>query len=474
MSIPITGPILVLDAVAETRMQLAALFVAPVSAPPAPIETEDASHAPEIILRCGDAALWRARFERPASRSSRYRWNGTAYDLAGVATPEPCIGYVSCNGEEHGDLDRDPAERNVIWSRLGARHRETPLALLVHGGDQIYADEATEGHPASAGWPDTWPEDPDGDTLEDLRGHLRQRFFDRYAALYAAEDFAWLAARVPSVMQWDDHDICDGWGSLPRRATRSSVGRLIFEVAREMALGFQHGTRDGDLPARFADPAGRHLGWRVDLPGYRLLAPDLRSQRTRREVMGREGWDMVEDAAHEGYEGRTLLISSVPLLGPRLSLLELLMILVPRMQKYEDDLRDQWQSRAHRSSWRHMLLLCARMAARDGAQVTAVSGEIHLATRATMALPGGKALHQLVASGVTHRAPPRAWARTLGALAMLGESPLRGRPIAIRPLPGQADRYIAERNALLISRQGDAWQARWLLEHAGLTPPLAL
>ncbi|WP_375259519.1 alkaline phosphatase D family protein [Citreimonas sp.] len=468
------GPILILDSVRDGTMRLAALFVGPADAAPAPVGTEAGVHHPEMILRCGERAVWRARFDRPAAEPSSYDWNGTRYDLAGASAPEPRFAYVSCNGEEHGDLDRDPAERNVIWTRLAEGHREAPFSLLIHGGDQIYADEATQGHSASAGWPDAWPDDPEDDTLTDLRAHLRQRFFDRYSALYTAEAFSWLAARVPSVMQWDDHDICDGWGSLPRSAARSSVGRLLFDVAREMALAFQHGTRDGDLPARFADPAGTHLGWRVDLPGLRLLAPDLRSQRTRREVMGREGWDMVEDAARDGFDGRTLLITSVPLLGPRLSLLELAMILVPRMQKYEDDLRDQWQSRAHRSSWRHMLRLCRRMAAPAGAQVTVVSGEIHLATRATMDLAPGKVLHQLVASGVTHRAPPKGWARTLGALATLGESPLPGQPIRIRPLPGRSDRYTAERNALILEHDGGALQARWLLEKTGLTPPLAL
>ncbi|SDY26924.1 alkaline phosphatase D family protein [Citreimonas salinaria] len=474
MTVSITGPVLILDSVRDDTMRLAALFVAPADTAPPPVETEDGTHHPEAILSCGDRAVWRARFDRPATSPSHYAWAGTRFDLAGAAAPDPRIAYVSCNGEEHGDLDRDPVERNVIWARLGEHHREAPFALLIHGGDQVYADEATDGHPASAGWPDAWPEDPESDTLEDLRVHLRQRFFDRYHALYTAEGFRWLTARVPSVMQWDDHDICDGWGSLPRSAARSSVGRLIFDVAREMALAFQHGTRDGDLPARFADPDGSHLGWQVDLPGLRLLAPDLRSQRTRREIMGREGWDMVEDAARDGFAGRTLFISSVPLLGPRLSLLELLMVIVPKMQKYEDDLRDQWQSRAHRSSWRRMLQLCRRMAAPESAQVTVVSGEIHLATRATMGLDRGKVLHQLVASGVSHPAPPVAWARTLGTLATLGESPLRGHPIRIHPLPGQSGRYTAQRNALILDHEDGAMRARWLLEESGPTPPLVL
>ena len=167
-------------------------------------------------------------------------------------------------------------------------------------------------------------------------------------------------------------------------------------------------------------------------------------------------------------------MSSVPLLGPRLSLLELAMRFVPRMQKYEDDLRDQWQSRAHRDEWCRMLRLVRDMARRDGHDLTALSGEIHLATRAVMDLGGGRHLNQLVASGIAHRAPPAAWARFLGALATLGDAPLPDHPIQIAALPGHRTRYLAERNYLLLSRAGKAWSAQWNLEESGLTPPLPL
>jgi hypothetical protein len=308
--------------------------------------------------------------------------------------------------------------------------------------------------------------------LDDLRRHLRAAFFDRYAAVYSAPEMAWLCARVPSLMQWDDHDICDGWGSLRRSRTYSPVGQAVFEVAREMALGFQHAAKDGDLPARFADPGGLHLGWRVEVPGLRLLAPDLRSERTRRQVMGAGGWAMMEAAG--GFDGRTLLMSSVPLLGPRLSLLERVMRLHPKMLDYEDDLRDQWQSRAHRAEWRRMLALLRDMSGGGGGAVTALSGEIHLAARATMALGGGRVLHQLTASGISHRAPPRGWARFLDLLSRLGDAPLDGHPIRMERLPGRRERFAAERNFLVLSRRADAWTAEWDLETSGRTEPLTI
>ena len=80
------------------------------------------------------------------------------------------------------------------------------------------------------------------------------------------------------------------------------------------------------------------------------------------------------------------------------------MVVIPRMQKYEDDLRDQWQSRAHRAEWARMLRLVRDMARADGQNLTVVSGEIHLATRAVMGLAEGLRIDQLVASGIAH--PP--------------------------------------------------------------------
>jgi hypothetical protein len=83
-------------------------------------------------------------------------------------------------------------------------------------------------------------------------------------------------------------------------------------------------------------------------------------------------------------------------------------------------------------------------------------------------------LHQLVASGITHPPPPAGFARALGALARLGESPVPGHPIRLHPLPGRRARYCAERNYLVLARDGAAWRAWWELEQAGPTPALDL
>ncbi|MDS9470029.1 alkaline phosphatase D family protein [Paracoccus sp. MBLB3053] len=464
------GPILFLDHVDAELVHLAALFIAPKGVTVPAVEVNGVRVQPGQLAEYQATEVHRARFSLRHG-PAEYAWNGQSYPLSVDLRGDIRLAFVSCNGEEVGDLDRAGSERNVMWSRLCADHEKSPFALLMHGGDQVYADEVTRGHPLSEHWPERISEDPSG--LEDLRRHLREKLLQRYAALYASPEFAWIAARVPSLMQWDDHDICDGWGSLPERATQSGIGQTIFGAAREGFLIFQAAAVEGDLPPRFADPKAGHLGWAIRAPELRLVAPDLRSERTRKDIMGQPGWDFVQGQSPLGPAERCLLMSSVPLLGPRLSLLESMMLAVPRMQRYEDDLRDQWQSRSHREEWRRMLSLMVDLA-RSGQNIVVLSGEIHLATRAEMPLGEGAVLHQLVASGIAHRPPPKAWARFLGALAWLGDDPLPGRHIRVERIPGQAGRYVAERNYLVLDRRAGEWRAFWQFEISGGSPALTL
>jgi hypothetical protein len=464
------GPVLILREVAPRVVRLAAVYARPEGEAAPRLVAEGRDHEAELLATIDGQRIWRVSFELPRGIEAVYQSDGQAHVVDTAYDGDMRIGFVSCNGEENGDLDRDRDERNAMWKRLADRHGETRLQLLLHGGDQVYADEVTHGHPLSEGWPDDSPETASDTDLAGLRVHLRARFLERYRISYTAPGFARLAAEVPSLMMWDDHDICDGWGSLGA-VEKTGVGRTLIAAAREAFLLYQHAATEADVPHLFLDPTGRSLSFRRDLPGVSVLAPDLRGERTRSRIMGDAGWAAFE-AACDGLEPRVLLVSSVPLLGPRLSLIERAMRLTRRMETYEDDLRDQWQSYAHREEWCRMLRKVLELEA-AGHRVTAISGEIHLAVRAE--LKGHSApVHQLVSSGISHRAPPKAWAWVLGTLARLGEAPIPEHPIRIRPLPGRGGVYAAQRNFLTLERGGDEWRARWTLEEAGDTPWLTI
>src|SRR3546814_13310470 len=99
-------------------------------------------------------------------------------------------------------------------------------------------------------------------------------------------------------------------------------------------------------------------------------------------------------------------MSSVPALGPRLSWVERLMVVFPGIRKYKDDLRDQWQSRAHRAEWKRFLETLERPAVDRGPRITVVSGPIHLPTRGELLFRDRNILHTLASSGIPLPPPP--------------------------------------------------------------------
>jgi hypothetical protein len=466
----VVGPILFFRGWRGESMDLVAVMAAP-SREPAPdvAVTGGGGVAPQQLTAAVGYTVWAYAFSLPSSGGS-YTAAGRSYPVAGLIGDDFRLAYVACNGLEHGDRERPLVERNALWQRLARDHADNPFGLLIQGGDQLYADEMLQVNEATRRWEKGEPPGP-VDT-EALAADLRAFLVTRYLELYSQPEPAWLMARVPSLCMWDDHDICDGWGSLYETQLDSPVGRTVFAVAREAFLVFQHGVRPDEVPAICGDASGESLTWCAELPGLTLIAPDLRSERRPDRVMGEAGWSAFEAALANARGERILVLSSVPALGPRMSWIEAAMGVLPGIQTYEDDLRDQWQSRAHREEWRRFLrVLVDRHEA--GTPVTLLSGEIHLATRGTMATSAGP-LHQLVASGITHPAPPRAYARVLGWLAWVGDSPLVGHPIRLKPLPGQRRIYAAQRNYLVLAREADRWRAWWELEGDGATPPLCL
>jgi hypothetical protein len=471
-SIRDVGPILHLRGTGDGTLRIAALVITRRPAVPV-LRTATSTVTAEPLGRTAGHHSLRYDFTLPASRNAWYELGGTRYEVATDVSNDMRIAFVSCNGQEHGDLKRSEEERNLMWQRLAQQHRERPFSLMLHGGDQLYADEVTEAHPISRDWPKTYRNDLAEPEAAALLAALREAFFHRYLTQMAQPGFAWLAARVPSVTIWDDHDICDGWGSLKAKKLDSDVGRILFAAAREFFLLFQLCVAPDEVPRICSDQTGGTLTWSVALPGLTLVAPDLRSERRRERVMGESGWRAFRSVMKQAEPGKLLVISSVPALGPRLSILERLMRLTPWMEKYEDDLRDQWQSYSHRPEWQDFLRVLVSVHERPATSVTVLSGEIHLATRGTMTTAAGD-LHQLVASGIAHPAPSWAYAAGLGALARLGEAPLPGHPIRLLPLPGKQAIYTAERNYLVLERVGGAWTAVWELEDSGPTPPLPI
>lgn len=468
------GPILFFRGYRGGLLLLAALLVRPAGAQPPTVVADGALVRPETLLERDGVAVLRYTFSLAVRPGAGYTVDNQRYPVETDLDGDLRVAYVACNGQERGDGERSQMERNRLWRRLARQHASRPFHLLLQGGDQLYADEMLDVRPETREWAaGVHHNAKDPRELEAVRESLRSYLLARYLEIYTHDEPAWLMARVPSLCMWDDHDICDGWGSLPPEQLDAPVGRAVFGVAREFFLTFQLGADPETPPGICPDGEGRTLTWAAQLPDVAFVAPDLRSERRPERVMGMTGRNVFWQALEATAGSHVFVLSSVPALGPRLSWVETALALKPGVQKYEDDLRDQWQSRVHREEWRGFLSQLLALHEREDRGVTVLSGEIHLATRATMASRDGP-LHQLVASGITHPPPPQAYARTLGALARLGESPLPGHPIRLHPLPGQSGIYTAQRNYLVLERNDGRWHAWWDLEEDGATAALPL
>ena len=237
-------------------------------------------------------------------------------------------------------------------------------------------------------------------------------------------------------------------------------------MARGYFALFQLAARPDRLPDGFGDRGGGHFGCAFRAGEVGIVAPDLRSERTRGRVMGEAGWRHFE-AALDGLAGcrHVLVMSSVPLVNADMTWLERLYVAAPGHSDLEDDLRDQWQSFGHRDEWRRMLSCLVAFSARTGARVTSLSGEIHVGAFGLVEGADGVRIHQLISSGIVH-APPPAVAVTayewLGRHTTVLEPGLRVRLLEI---PGHGRRYLRRRNWLSLDTAGDGrFRATWHTE----------
>ncbi|HET6521418.1 MAG TPA: alkaline phosphatase D family protein, partial [Geminicoccaceae bacterium] len=381
------------------------------------------------------------------------------------------VAYTACNGMEGERTWSERPARNERWRHLAAEHARAPFHLLLHGGDQLYADSMWREVPALAAWQRlparrrlAAPFPPE------MAEAVGAYFFARYRWLWRQPEVAPLLAEIPSLMMWDDHDIFDGWGSHDPEWQACPVFRGIYAAAREHFALFQLGVRPDGLPPDegFIDPGGAQFGWaHRALEGVGIVAPDLRSERSRDRVMGEAAWrgfvaalECMADCRH------VLLLSSVPAVNAATPWVERLYEALPGHQYFQLDLRDQWRSISHRDEWLRLIRHLLAFSGRTGARVTALSGEIHLGAFAVAegGGGGGARIYQLTSSGIVHP-PPRA--PLVALMDWLSTGPAEevepGLAVKILPIPGLGKRFLRARNwlALELPAAGDGLAATW-------------
>ncbi|MFO1153877.1 MAG: alkaline phosphatase D family protein [Rhodospirillales bacterium] len=398
-----------------------------------------------------------------------HRWSFT---VPGRTQP-PRIAYGSCNGfSDVADMKRI-ADKNAMWSQLVATHDRLPFHLLLLGGDQIYADQIWDVVEELRGFDDLPRQQRAVQTPSPGLHDAVLRFYARtYCQRFAQSEVAAALASIPSVMMWDDHETFDGWGSYSDEEQGSPVFRTVFAAARACFALFQLQS-DPASPSWPALPGAGGFDALLRIRDIGLLVLDLRSERSQRQVISPETWNIIFDAI-DGSRGlrHLLVMSSIPLVHPDMSFLEEALGYVPGMQENEDDLHDQWSSYLHRLERLRLAHRLLDFAAAAGTRVTILSGDVHVAalgtlesTRRVIGWQHCNVITQLTSSGIVHPPPPRLMRYFLERISDTVQEVDRDISARMLQFPGTNFRFVASRNwlSLEFDDRGRIW-ANWHVE----------
>lgn len=476
------GPILLFRGTQGERWRLSAIFVFEGPAEPADLQVDGVTLPvpPRHLGSWRGLHLWRFDFAVPQyERESRVSYGfptmgGWSFTVPALGA-RPRIGFVSCNGvEDEGLIPWRPGNRNERWVSLSRAHQKQPLHVLIHGGGQVYADSLWDACPALT--PVLEAEVPKRLKMpftRTLADQLMNFFFQLYCRTWSQPEVATILAAIPSVMIWDDHDIFDGWGSHSLAAQESQISRGIYQVARRHYSTFQLGASLREPPDCVWGAATNTFTQGLLIGDVGLLALDLRSERSERQVFSEATWKQLSGWLWRFHGCRKLLIvTSVPTVFPHLGLVERGLMNWWTSDLYRDDLRDQWRSAAHFKSWLQFVNLCGDFALKSKCQVTFLSGEINLGAWGTVR-GGGAEMWQLISSGVVHPPPSPVLAWFLERHAKGAEFVADQYTVEMLPFLETGKRFLRARNWLEIGfdRQ-NRLNARWHVE--GRPDPYAI
>lgn len=489
MATLVMGPLLGL----ESETQYSLCFLAEASCKEASVRINGKSLAASKQADTPKGGFWRAVWKAPLKAEGNtigyeILLDGEpAQDLAGVSQwqfhlpgkqDKVHIGYASCNGFSDFKLLTSTSRPYAMWDRLAAEHGDNPFALLLMGGDQVYADSLWTTVPTLKAWNELDREDKIKRKATRTMAEQLDRFYcELYCKQWGRPEVARMLASIPSAMMWDDHDIFDGWGSYPADLQGCEVYQAIYAAAAKYFRLFQ--LRSG-ANASLLDAGLTHHSWRLSFRGYQILALDNRATRTLTQVMSRGEWDQVNEALAACDSGHLLVMTGVPVVYRDFSFTEAALDATPWEEELTDDLKDHWRAKAHEGERARLIMRLldnarARRKSDKAGKVESktliLSGDVHVGCLGVIQdrrVKGVLNVHQLVSSGIVHPCPTQfQWT---GILAMTNDNPEyldESRLIRTELIkPFGAPVYLRTRNfaTLQMGSDGKLW-ANWRCEN---------
>ncbi|MGZ3147559.1 alkaline phosphatase D family protein [Lentzea chajnantorensis] len=352
------------------------------------------------------------------------------------------IAFGSCRAAPDQPLGPDALD--AFAQRLMRQpEEEWPQALLLLG-DQVYADEPTEGTKRWLREHRRGSEEPDGEVVH----------FSEYARLYhetwGDPEIRWLLSVVPTSMIFDDHDVRDDWntssawkqrmqdkpwwrdrirGALSSYWVYQHIGNLApDELARDplYAKVKAQGTDVQPMLEEFAEQADKEnegrkstrWSYRRDFDRIRLLMIDTRCGRIleddRRQMVSDAEFEWLERNSEGDYD-HLLIGSSLPWLMPHaLSHFQSINEVGARKPGWQGKAAEQvrqvldlehWP--AFRESFDRLTRMIRNAADNGCATVNVLSGDVHhsYVAEADFPVPAKATVTQLVCSPVHNEAP---------------------------------------------------------------------
>ncbi|KAH8792739.1 hypothetical protein BGZ57DRAFT_526367 [Hyaloscypha finlandica] len=222
-----------------------------------------------------------------------------------------------------GFMWKDILQKNV---ECGGFHVQLGL------GDQIYGDRLWKEIPLLKQWLAMSGKDNRKSAAWTARHEedVSHAYFHYYTSHFDQPYLREAFAQIPHILQIDDHDIFDGFGSYPEYMQSSNMFKNIGRIGIEMYLLFQHHTTleilrnvSTDIDLFTITGSGWHFVKYLG-PAVVVVGPDCRSERTQRQVMAGPTYQGIfpKVATLPPSVQHCIWMISVPVVYPRLETVE--------------------------------------------------------------------------------------------------------------------------------------------------------
>ncbi|PSS27841.1 hypothetical protein M430DRAFT_131766 [Amorphotheca resinae ATCC 22711] len=222
-----------------------------------------------------------------------------------------------------GFMWKDILQKNV---ECGGFHVQLGL------GDQIYGDRLWKDVPLLKQWLAMSGKDNRKSAAWTARHEedVSHAYFHYYTSHFDQPYLREAFAQIPHILQINDHDIFDGFGSYPEYMQNSNMFRNIGRIGIEMYLLFQHHTTleilrnvSTDTDLFTITGSGWHFVKYLG-PAVVVVGPDCRSERNQRQVLAGPTYQGIfpKVATLPPSVQHCIWMVSVPIIYPRLDTVE--------------------------------------------------------------------------------------------------------------------------------------------------------